>query len=84
MRKLFTATIALAGVLGMVPLAASAMPAQSAPPAVTAAVQHADWYTRGYCGPRCRYWRHRRWAREQARRRAEWRREQDWRYWHHG
>jgi len=90
MRKLFTTTIALAGVLGLVPLAASAAPAAlpTAPQAmIGASVQHADWDD-GDCGPRCQYWRHRRWEHQRAERRNEWRREHhEWDYaphheWH--
>ncbi|HET8996373.1 MAG TPA: hypothetical protein VFN42_06865 [Acetobacteraceae bacterium] len=83
MHKLFTAGIALAGVFGLVPLAAAAAPLAPAPQAaVTATVQHVDW-DNDHCGPRCQYWRHRRWEREHAWRREQWRREHyGWNYRH--
>ena len=59
MRKIL---IALAATTGLtIPCAAGASAASPAPievPVATSAVHQADWY----CGPRCQYWHHRRWA----------------------
>jgi len=67
-RKTLIALAATTGLIGLGTLGATAAPIEpihSAPH--VSAVQQADWY----CGPRCQYWRHRRW---EAR--------HDWWYWH--
>ena len=58
MRKTLIALTAATGLIGLGTIGASAAP--TAPvrvPAQASAIQQADWY----CGPRCEYWRHRRW-----------------------
>ena len=64
MRKTLIALAAATGLIGLGTVgasAASAIPAQM--PAQAASIHQADW-----CGPRCEYWRHRRWEE-----RREWR-----------
>jgi hypothetical protein len=71
-RKTLIALTAATGLIGLGTIGASA--ASVAPahmPAQAAAIQQADWY----CGPRCEYWRHRRWEE-----RHEWR-EHHYRYY---
>ena len=63
--------IALAAASGLAALASGAQAAPMQAPVAPGIVQ-ADWYAgQHYCGPECRYWRHRRWEREQS-----------WRYRH--
>ena len=65
MRKTLIALTATAGLIGLGTIGASAAPlAPVHAPDQASAVHQADWY----CGPRCRYWRHRRWEG-----RREWR-----------
>ena len=65
MRKTLIALTATAGLIGLGTIGASAAPlAPVHAPAQASAVHQADWY----CGPRCEYWRHRRWED-----RREWR-----------
>lgn len=74
MRNTIVALAAAAGMLVLAPLTASAAPSAAVPQVTHAtAIQQADWA----CGPRCRYWRHRRW--EHARR-EHWR----WEHRHYG
>jgi hypothetical protein len=64
-RKTLIAVTAATGLIGLGTIGASAAPvAPVRAPAQPAAIQQADWY----CGPRCEYWRHRRWEE-----RREWR-----------
>ena len=67
MRKTIIALAATTGLIALGTIGASAAPLAPVrlPPQASAA-QQADWY----CGPRCEYWRHRRWEE-----RHEWRRE---------
>jgi hypothetical protein len=68
MRQTLIALTATTGLIGLGSVGASAAPA--APVHVSdqvSGIQQADWY----CGPRCRYWHHRRWEEQRA-----------WR-WHH-
>lgn len=58
MRKTLIALAATTGLIGLGAMnasAASVTPLQG--PTQVSGVQQADWY----CGPRCQYWRHRRW-----------------------
>ena len=58
MRRTLIALAATVGLMGLASVGASA--AAVAPmnaPAQASNIQQADWY----CGPRCEYWRHRRW-----------------------
>ena len=58
MRKTIIALAATTGLIGLGTIGASAAPlAPAHVPDQVSAVQKADWY----CGPRCEYWRHRRW-----------------------
>ncbi len=59
MRKTLIALAATTGLIGLGTVGASAAPANSPVqvPAQAANIQQADWG----CGPRCEYWRHRRW-----------------------
>jgi hypothetical protein len=67
-RKTLIALAATTGLIGLGTIGASAAPAVPAPMQAQAAnIHQADW-----CGPRCDYWRHRRW---EAR--------HDWREHHH-
>jgi hypothetical protein len=71
-RKTLIALTAATGLIGLGTIGASAAPVAPAHvPAHAAAIQQADWY----CGPRCEYWRHRRWEE-----RHEWR-EHHYRYY---
>jgi len=65
MRKNLIALAAITGLMGLSGAsAASVAPLhQQAQPA---AIEKADWY----CGPRCQYWRHRRW--EESREPSRW------------
>jgi hypothetical protein len=57
-RKTLIALTAATGLIGLGTIGASAAPvAPVHAPAQASAIQQADWY----CGPRCQYWRHRRW-----------------------
>jgi hypothetical protein len=63
-RKTLIALTATAGLIGLGTIGASAAPlAPVHAPVQASAVVQADW-----CGPRCEYWRHRRWEE-----RREWR-----------
>jgi len=79
MRNIIFGLTAAAGLLAVAPVAASAAPVVPIAPGIShSAIQRADW---DYCGPRCQYWRHRRW--EHARRehwRWERRHEYGWRH----
>ncbi len=58
MRKTLIALAATSGLIGLGNVGASASPAMPRHvPAQAATIQPAAWY----CGPRCEYWRHRRW-----------------------
>jgi hypothetical protein len=59
MRKTLLTLAATAGLIGLGAVGASAAPVAPAhvPAQATSHIQQADWY----CGPRCQYWRHRRW-----------------------
>jgi hypothetical protein len=79
MRKTLIALAATTGLLALGSVSASAAPlAPLHNPALAAtdgsAIQKADWY----CGPRCEYWRHRRW--QEHRRWEEGRRLQQYGY----
>lgn len=77
MRNLILGLTAAAGLLAVAPVAASAAPVVPGV-AHSSAIQRADWDD---CGPRCRYWRHRRW--EQARREHwRWEHRRDEYGWH--
>jgi hypothetical protein len=68
-RKTWIAFAATIGIVALGNIGASAAPATPlAAPAQLSGVQQADWY----CGPRCQYWRHRRWVARHH-----------WRYQHH-
>jgi hypothetical protein len=56
---LATATGLMGGMVGLGASGASAAPVTplNVPVQASANIQQADWY----CGPRCEYWRHRRW-----------------------
>lgn len=70
MRRTFIALAAAGGLIGLFSVGASAAPiAPHIVPQQASAIHQADWY----CGPRCRYWRHRRWEA-----RHDW-----WREHHH-
>jgi hypothetical protein len=57
-RKTLIALTAATGLIGLGTIGASAAPvAPVHAPAQASAIHQADWY----CGPRCQYWRHRRW-----------------------
>jgi hypothetical protein len=57
-RKTLIALTAATGLIGLGTIGASAAPvAPVHTPTQAAAIWQADWY----CGPRCEYWRHRRW-----------------------
>lgn len=59
MRKTLIALVAATGVIGLSSVSASAASVIPAPAADhVSSVQKADWGY--YCGPRCRYWHHRR------------------------
>ena len=65
MRKTLIALTAATGLIGLGTIGASAAPLVPVhAPAQASAIHQADWY----CGPRCEYWRHRRWEE-----RREWR-----------
>ena len=64
MRKMLITLAATTGFLTLGTIGASAAPlgplndlAQARTASQTPAIEKADWY----CGPRCEYWRHRRW-----------------------
>jgi hypothetical protein len=64
-RKTLIALTAATGLIALGTVGASAAPvAPVNVPAHAAAIRQANWY----CGPRCEYWRHQRWAE-----RHEWR-----------
>ena len=66
MRKTLIALAATTGLIGLGSIGASAAPLTPLNAPVQASnIQQADW-----CGPRCEYWRHRRW---EERRHEEWR-----------
>jgi hypothetical protein len=74
-RKTLIALAAATGLIGLSSVGASAATVIPAPAADRlSAVQRADW---DGCGPRCRYWQHRRWEAERHR----WR-EHQWREYH--
>jgi hypothetical protein len=56
-RKTLIALAAMMGLIGLGSVAASAAPRVQVHTPQASAIQQADWY----CGPRCEYWRHRRW-----------------------
>jgi hypothetical protein len=68
-RKTLIALAATTGLIGLSSVGASAASAIPAESHLTA-VQKADW---GYCGPRCRYWQHRRWEARRDWREHQWR-----------
>ncbi len=71
MRKTLIALAATAGFIGLGTFGASAAPLTPLhAPAQASNIQQADWY----CGPRCEYWRHRRW---EERREHWWRERHD-------
>jgi hypothetical protein len=71
MRKTLIAVAAATGLLALGSIGASAAPlAPVRAPTQASAIQNADWY----CGPRCEYWRHRRWEENR------WRERHDERY----
>ena len=58
MRKTLLTLAATAGLIGLGAVGVSAAPVAPLPAKAQASnIQQADWY----CGPRCEYWRHRRW-----------------------
>ena len=59
MRKLLIALAAATGLAGLGIGSASAAPVRV--PAQASNIRQAEWY----CGPRCEYWRHRRWERHE-------------------
>jgi len=60
MRKTLIALAATMGLTGLGTVGASAAPMHV--PAQASNIRQADWY----CGPRCEYWRHRRWEEQRA------------------
>lgn len=76
MRKTLITLAATGAFLTLAPVTASFAATASPAPSAQArddAIQQADWY----CGPRCEYWRHRRW---EEHRRWEWNRYHGYQY----